>query len=326
MATGIVSIALEDVGARPASLALLALAVAGYVLLAVLYFLRAVRHPRDMAADARNPASAFGYFTLVAGSAVVGVGLVHASWNAVGVVLTAVAALLWILLGYVLPWLVIVARRQGSVLGHVNGTWFVWSVASQSLAVALVAVHPLLPGWELGVGFLAVLSWSVGTMLYAGIALLVVLRLVHFGLKPAEFDPPYWVAMGALAISVVAGSGIVSLPSTPVVDAARGLIGGTVVIFWCFALWLIPLLLGAGLWRHALHRVPLRYTPALWSMVFPLGMFSHASMLLGRVERLRPIERIGEGFLWVALLAWILVAVGLVVSLLRHTRRRRPLS
>src|SRR5699024_5430873 len=161
--------------------------------------------------------------------------------------------------------------------------------------------------------------------LYAGVAVLVMLRIVRFGMTPRELEPPDWVAMGAMAIAVVAGSGILGMPSTPMVEATRVLIGGpiavcrgfclwlmptlggagrgglgmraaprveatrvliggTIAVFWSFCLWLIPMLVGAGLWRHVVHRVPLRYVPALWSMVFPVGMFAVASLNLGRVD------------------------------------------
>ena len=104
------------------------------------------------------------------------------------------------------------------------------------------------------------------------------------------------------------------------VDAARGLIGGTVVLFWCFALWQYPLLFGAGLWRHLTHRVPLRYVPSLWSMVFPLGMFAVASLRLGRVEHLPLVEGIGMAGLVIAASAWTAVAVGLGAALVRGIR------
>ncbi|HJG51541.1 MAG TPA: tellurite resistance/C4-dicarboxylate transporter family protein, partial [Brachybacterium faecium] len=208
-------------------------------------------------------------------------------------------------------------------LARTNGSWFIWSVASQSLAVGLSGLRPATPAFADLLGVLTVLFWSVGTILYAGIAVLVILRIVHFGITPQQFEPTYWVAMGALAIAVVAGAGIYAMDSVPMVDAARGLIGGTVVIFWCFALWQLPLLAGAGLWRHLIHRVPLRYVPSLWSIVFPLGMFAVASMRLGRVEHLPMVEIVGDVVLVVAVLAWAAVAVGLVLTLVRGLRGAR---
>lgn len=320
MATGIVGIGLAEAGARPVAGVLLVLAALAYAVLAVLYVLRWVHHRERVRRDLRDPEVAFAYFTVVAATDVLAVGLMGTPAAPAAVVLLVVAAALWLVLGYVLPWEVLVVGDGSPVLARANGTWFVWSVASQSLAVGLSGLEGVPPHLAPLLGILTVLAWSVGTFLYAGIAVLVVLRIVHHGITPAGFEPPYWVAMGALAIAVVAGAGIVDMPAVPVVNAARELIGGTVVIFWCFALWLVPMLLGAGLWRHVVHRVPLRYTPALWSMVFPLGMIAVASMRLGRVEHLALIGELGVVLLAVALLAWLLVAAGLVGALVRRRR------
>ena len=314
MATGILSIGLHETGAATVALIPLAIAAVAYVALVVLFVARGLRHGRNLRADARNPETAFAFFTVVAGTDVLAVGLHQHGFGAAAVGLLVVAAAMWLVLGYVVPWQVLMTRDGEPILTRTNGSWFIWSVASQSLAVGLSGLHSSTPRFADLLGVLTVLSWSVGTILYIGIAVLVVLRVVRFGITPAQFEPTYWVAMGALAISVVAGASIVDMASVPMVDAARGLIGGSVVVFWCFAAWLVPLLVGAGIWRHVIHRVPLRYTPSLWSMVFPLGMFAVASMRLGRVEHLPVVESVGVGVLGVAGLAWALVMVGLVGS------------
>nr|WP_245354744.1 tellurite resistance/C4-dicarboxylate transporter family protein [Brachybacterium sacelli] len=320
MGTGIVSIGLHEAGASTVAVIPLVLAAIAFVVLVVLLVARGFRHGDRLRADARNPETAFAFFTVVAGTDVLAVGLHQHGLGTVATGLLATAAAIWLVLGYVLPWQVLMTRDGEPILARTNGTWFIWSVASQSLAVGLSGLHPATPRLADLLGVLTVLSWSVGTILYVGIAVLVILRILHHGITPEQFEPTYWVAMGALAISVVAGASIVDMASVPMVDAARGLIGGTVVVFWCFAAWLVPLLAGAGFWRHRLHRVPLRYSPSQWSMVFPLGMFAVASMRLGRVEHLPMVEAVGVGFLGVALLVWALVGAGLVLTLVRLAR------
>ena len=324
MATGIIAAGLAEARIVWASHILITLACAGYLVLAVLYLSRWLRHRARVRADERDPEVAFGYFTVVAGSSVIALDLMSTRFAPVSVPLLAVAAAIWFFLGYLLPWRVLMTRDGEPILARTNGTWFVWSVASQSVAVGFSAIHQEVPQLLHLSGILAVLSWSVGTLLYAGIAILVILRIVHYGVTPHQAEPTYWVAMGALAISVVAGASIVEMPSTPMVDVSRSLIGGTVVIFWCFGAWLIPMLVGAGLWRHVVHRVPLRYTPGLWSMVFPLGMFALASMKLGRIEHLPAIEGVGTVFLGVAVLVWALVATGLSLAAYRWLHPTTP--
>lgn len=317
MGTGIVSIGLHMAGLEAVSLVLLGIAAVSYLVLWVLYVWRAFAYREAMLRDVRGPEMVFAYFTVVAGTDVLAVRLLQAGLVWVALPLVFLGAALWFVFGYLLPWQVFMTRDGKPILARTNGTWFIWAVASQSLAVGMAQIQPHLGSGTRWVGILAVLSWSVGVALYAGVAILVLLRIIHFGITPQEFEPPYWVTMGAMAIAVVAGTNIVDMQSTPMVDATRALIAGTVVVFWSICMWLIPMLIGAGVWRHVLHRVPLRYVPTLWSMVFPLGMFAVASINLGRVDRLPVVETIGYAALIVAAAVWLLVFLAMLWRIVR---------
>lgn len=145
--------------------------------------------------------------------------------------------------------------------------------------------------------------------------------MMLYDLRPADLDPPYWVAMGACAITVLAGARILEMADAPMVAATRGLIAGASVVFWAFATWLIPVLVAAGWWRHHTHRVPLRYEATLWSVVFPLGMYAVAGIYLGQANRLPVVGAIGSGELWFAFVAWVLTLTAMVVHLVRTVLR-----
>lgn len=313
MGTGIVSIGLHDLGIHPLSVALMWITCALYVTLWALYLWRAVAFRAEVIADLRDPEKAFGYFTVVAASSVLGVRLAREGLVSPAIPLFVLAGVIWVVFGYLLPWQVLMTRDGRPIISRANGSWFVWAVASQSLAISMAQLHPA-PGsaTAIWVGVLAVLAWAVGVALYAALAMLVLLRVVLHGITPEQFDPAYWVSMGALAIAVVAGAGIVGMPPTPIVDAVRPLIAATVVIFWAFCLWLIPLLIGAGVWRHGVHRVPLRYVPTLWSMVFPIGMFAVASESLASADRLPAAAEVGRVALVIAVIVWALVFGGML--------------
>jgi tellurite resistance protein TehA-like permease len=87
---------------------------------------------------------------------------------------------------------------------------------------------------------------------------------------------------------------------------------------------LIPVLTAAGWWRHVARRVPLRYEPTLWSIIFPLGMYAVAGIYLGETDRLPVVEAIGGLWLWLAVAAWALVFVAMVVHLARTVLFARP--
>src|SRR5581483_5830642 len=121
----------------------------------------------------------------------------------------------------------------------------------------------------------------------------------------------------ATAITVVAGARIVQMADAPMVEATRGLAAGTSVVFWAFGSWLIPVLVAAGVWRHVVHRVPLRYEATLWSIVFPLGMYGVGAHYLGQADRLPIVKAIGADESWFALAVWVLTFAAMLLHLTR---------
>jgi tellurite resistance protein TehA-like permease len=125
------------------------------------------------------------------------------------------------------------ARPEGETgRRDANATWFIWVVASQSVAAASATIEPVYPSARRDLAVLAVVSWSMGVFLYAATGVLVTLRLMLYEFGPNELTPPYWVAMGALAITVLAGARIVEMADAPIVAVTRGLIAGLAVVFW----------------------------------------------------------------------------------------------
>ena len=112
------------------------------------------------------------------------------------------------------------------VVATANGTWFIWVVASQSVATAAATIEPVFDTGRRELALLAVMSWSVGVVLYVAVGMIVSLRLLLYDFGPEDLTPPYWVAMGALAITVLAGARIVEMADAPMVGVTRGLIAG----------------------------------------------------------------------------------------------------
>jgi hypothetical protein len=73
-----------------------------------------------------------------------------------------------------------------------------------------------------------------------------------------------------------------------------------------------------GFWRHVRQHWPLTYEPALWSVVFPLGMYSVATLTFGKVARLAFMEPLSRLMLWVAVAAWAVVAAAFVARILHE--------
>ena len=317
MASGIVSVGLAQHGYWTLSTVPLVVAVTAYVVLLVLNGWRVLAHRDAVRDDVTDPARAFGFFTFVAGTGVLAVRLALSGHTIVAAVLLCLATVSWVALGYLIPWTAMLAPAHRPVLADANGSWFIWVVAGQSVAVGAAVLEPAFPAIRVEIAALATFAWSVGVFLYGAVGTMVSARLLLFHLRAEQIGPPYWIAMGAAAISVLAGARIVEMQPTPMVLATRGLISGVVVIMWAFATWLIPALVAFGWWRHRRHRVMLTYDPSLWSIVFPLGMYAVAGTYLGRADELPLVRQVGAVMIWVASAVWAIT----FVAMLRHLFR-----
>jgi tellurite resistance protein TehA-like permease len=323
MATGIVSRAVRSDGSGRLSGILLVLTIVFYAVLVVAYGWRLAGYRREFLADAANPRKAFAFFTFVAASDVLGSRLAADGHSGATIGLLIVAGLAWLLLNYGVPMMLIARHGTQPALSGINGTWFVWVVGTQSIAVSATVLPSPVPA---GVVAVAMASWSVGVVLYVVLITLAVTRLLLYPVEPGELTPADWVFMGSTAISVLAGAQILLLPADPLLTAMRPVIAGISVVLWAFGTWLIPFLLGMGIWRHLIRRVRLRYEPALWSIVFPVGMYGVASGELGKALHVSWLATLGSDEAWLAFAVWVVVLAAMLGSfagaLARNPARR----
>lgn len=334
MATGVVSVGMHAVDRNLVSLVLWVCAGAGWLTLLLLLCVRTVTAPDRLRTDLGDPHRAFGFFTLVAGTCVVGIRFAVADLLGWAVALWLFGLALWLVLGYAVPWLVVLRDHhlgrsaaaddtpgaRSDLIRDIDGTWFVWVVAMQSVAVLAAMLQPHLNGTRDLVAVVAVIGWGAGLGLYAVVGAALVVRVLRYGIPVNELGPSFWVVMGALAISTLASGHLHAMaPTSPAASAVNGAAGGAALALWGFATWLVPGLLLMGIWRHVRRHVTIRYTTELWAMVFPMGVYSVASMTVGGTLRIPLIDDVGRVFIWVALTAWVCVAADF---LLRQTMSR----
>ena len=318
MATGIISTGTFMLGPSWLSDALLAATCAGLAVLGAALVMRLVFFRSNVAADVRAPDRVFGFFTITAGLDVLGVRFAFAGHPLVTAILAAVAAAVWLVLTYGVPASLLLTRVQGSVLSGVNGNWLLWIVATQSLSLAAAILVPAWPSQSALLAPVSVGLWCTGLLLYLMVVTLILLRWLTIPMTPATLGPPYWILMGATAISVLAGARDLGIPSdVPVARATAGFVEGFTFALWAFGTWWIPLLVILGLWRHLRRHWPLSYEPTLWSVVFPLGMYSVATLAFGRAAHIAFMEPLARFMIWVAVAAWALVAAAFLGRLAR---------
>ena len=103
MATGIISVGTELEGQDAISLALLVACAVAFAVLLVLTAWRLAAYRPAVIDDFTDPRRAFGFFTFVAGTNVLGVRLGVAGAETATAALLVVSGLAWLGLGYVVP-------------------------------------------------------------------------------------------------------------------------------------------------------------------------------------------------------------------------------
>jgi len=322
MATGTLSIALNLHDFPSLAQVLLGGNVAAYAVLWGLLALRTLCFPEALRADAADHARAPGFLTVVAATCVLGTQtVVVAGTPGIGYGLWLFGCMLWVVIAYTFFLMVCVRAEKPDLETGINGAWLLVAVATQSVAVLAARLHG--DGTGDIVQTFALGMFLLGCMLYISIITLIVYRLTFVRVTPAEVTPPYWINMGATAITTLAGSELIlRADAWALVAGMLPFLKGFTLFFWAAATWWIPLLIMLGLWRHAWHRDPVRYDPQLWSMVFPLAMYSTSTFRLGVALDLEFLAVLSAVFLGAAGFAWCAVMTGCLRAITRETRAR----
>ncbi len=323
MATGIVATGAAQEDLHVLADGLYAVAAITFVVLCLLLFWRLVRFPRELAADITSHAKGFAFLTTVAATNVLGAssGIVHGWWTlAWGLWWLSIG--LWLFFVYATLFAVVLRGPKPGLEKGINGTWFLLTVSTESIVVLgalLLARHP-----DDLLAFALVAGFGLGLVLYLIVMTMVFLRWTFTELEPTEADPPAWIAAGAVAITVLAGSNLMlAADGSPRIGQVAPFLEGAVLLGWATATFWFPLMVAIGIWRHLINRVPLRYHPSYWALVFPLGMYGVATFRMRAAVKLGSLELLPQITLGVALAAWTAAFVGLLVQAVRAAARLR---
>ena len=322
MATAAVSIASFLLGHAIIAHTLFGLNWLFYLSLWGLTLLRLVRFPRRLIDDLFNHQRAPGFFTLVAATCMLATQtILVAGGQAAGSVLWWLGLGLWFLIMYAFFTAVTIRQRKPTLAAGINGAWLIAAVATQSIVVSRGAVDGM-SAPSPPIQFLCAAMFMIGCMLYLAIIPLIFYRLTFVRLASRDFSPPYWINMGAVAITTLAGATLIMrIGHWPVLGSFAPFLPGFTLFFWAASTWWIPLLIALMVWRYLIRGEVPAYEPALWGMVFSLGMYTTATFQLSRATGFAFLEAIPAVFILLALAAWAAAFAGLLHHIWRSFRQ-----
>ncbi|MEH6307627.1 tellurite resistance/C4-dicarboxylate transporter family protein [Olivibacter sp. CPCC 100613] len=323
MATGIISIAALLVGFSTLAWFLFYANLFFFLALSVLFIYRIIYYRAEVWQDFKSYQRGPGFFTIIAALCILGnqVILFYQAFALARLILL-LALLVWLLIGYGFFFHITVTEDKKPLNEGINGTWLVFIVAIQALSVLISFIAEGLGSLSYIGLFVALCFFLLGCIFYLYIMSLIIYRLSFFSLHATEFGAPYWINMGATAISTLAGSMLIlHADDFDFLSQILPFLKGFTLFYWAAGTWWIPLLLLLGFWRHAIKRVPVPtsakgYDPTYWAMVFPLGMYTVCTFRLSDALAISFLKIIPTTFIYIALFAWAAVVLGFIRYLL----------
>lgn len=295
MATGILATLFYKVGWIDVSRSTLMLGLTCFIILFFAFIFRAFILKGEVLDDLQDIQRMFKYLTFSAASNSLAVPLALFGHTITAQVLGGIGVASTIILTYTL-FCALFFQHKASIR-EISPFWLLLAIACNSSGIAITSLWSSYPTLLL----LAFGFWTFGVAIYLMCMTLNLFRMIFVPFVGEDMDPCYWTCMGAAAIAAVDGTQLLqqNLPHT--LQVAGPFISGFVLFLWAWGTAWIPILCLMELWKYVYFRVPFHYQVSRWAMVFPLGMYTYASYMLGFQVLVHP-------FLWITLAAWLFVA------------------
>jgi len=324
MATGITSIAAKFLDMQVIADALYYVNIAAFVVMWLMLLTRLVLYFPRALADLNDHVRGPGYFTTVAGTCVFASQLIIvAGHTEAAVAMWFVGMFCWAVIMYAFFTAVTVRMNKPPLEKGISGSWLLAVVATQSISVLGTLLSNYFAEYAHVILFFTLCMYLIGCMLYIILITLIFYRFTFLDITREVLTPPYWINMGAVAITTLAGARLILAGGTlPFLHDIEPFVKGFTLFFWSAGTWWIPLLFILGFWRHAVKKFPIKYDPQYWGMVFPLGMYTACTFQFSNAIGFRPLMVIPQIFIYLAIAAWIITLGAMVYTFIPKRTRR----
>lgn len=293
--------------------------IALFALLAGLYGLKWLHHPRLAVKIFAHPVQSMFLGTIPMALATVVNGLLIYGPDMIGEPLAvSIAARLWLAdtalalaVGIGVPLLMF--TRQVHTIADMSAVWLLPVVATGVSAASGLLLLPHIGGgqMELGLFVVAIVLWACSLPLAFGILAILFLRLALHRLPGAAAVSTCWLALGpigtgALGLALIAQNGKAVLVANGVdagAIAGPALLGA--LVLWGCGLWWLSVALVATLRQI---RLGLPFNLGWWAFTFPLGVYALATLKLGALLPLDFFPLAGGTLVCLLAVIWCVVA------------------
>ncbi|GAJ28185.1 TDT family transporter [Acidomonas methanolica] len=237
-----------------------------------------------------------------------------------------IAAALWwidvamsVVCGVLIPYLMF-TRHEHSLDG-MTAVWLLPVVAAEVAAASggLLAPHLADPRHAFLVCALSWTLWAYSVPVAVCVLAILILRLALHKLPHASMAASSWLALGPigtgslglllLGAATPAAFGAQGLGEVAAIAQGLGTIGG--LAMWGFGLWWLLL---AGLITLRYWRAGIPFNLGWWGYTFPLGVYTAATLKLGRVLHLMVFDEIGCVLALTLAIMWVVVGAKTLVG------------
>lgn len=292
------------------SIIFLYLTVISYVGLVGMFLIRLALFGRRFLKEIFNVHDFFDYLIFSSATSALSIRFCLSEYNSLSLGLAWAGAIFSVLIIYTLIGQLLFQEK--SSVESISPFWLLISVALHSIGLTITTLwdHGLLMDPIFLVA--AVCFWSCAVLFYIMLMALSLYRffLVSFDVK--NISPAYWTCVGAAAIAALDGGRLTLIQNGPsFLEAARPFIEGCVILFWAWAIAWIPLLILMEIFKYGYFKSEFRYHPVLWTMIYPLAMYTLATDHMAMKYQFSFIGSTVPFWIWTTFSCWLLILISI---------------